>query len=86
MLPEPYWDFNMVSDKLTYAQMKRMLNRACQTKLTKQEEELFRRSLKHDKEMVLHIDMCPAKLPDLILHNSVLATEILIYFTNAQEV
>ena len=29
MLPEPYWDFNMVTDKFTHAQMKTYLNRAC---------------------------------------------------------
>lgn len=28
MLPEPYWDFNLVSDQFNYLEMKRYLNRA----------------------------------------------------------
>jgi len=33
MLPEPYWDFNMVSDQYNYAQMKKYLSRACKMPL-----------------------------------------------------
>ena len=36
--------------------------------------------------MVFHIDMCPAKLPDLVTHNPNIAKDILIYMTNAQEI
>jgi hypothetical protein len=28
MLPEPYWDFNMVTDQLNYQEMKKYLHRA----------------------------------------------------------
>lgn len=33
MLPEPYWDLNMVQEQFNYAQMKKYLNRACKTVL-----------------------------------------------------
>lgn len=36
--------------------------------------------------MVYHIDMCPAKLPGLIVNNPQIATELLIYMTNIVEI
>ena len=33
MLPEPYWDLNVAPDQYNYAQMKKMMNRACKTTL-----------------------------------------------------
>ena len=36
--------------------------------------------------MVFHIDMCPAKLPDLVTHNPSIAKAILIYMTNSHEI
>jgi hypothetical protein len=73
MLPEPYWDFNMVSDQYNYAQMKKYLSRACKMPLKPQEAHQLKRGLQADKEMVFHIDMCPAKLPDLVIHNPTIA-------------
>ena len=86
MLPEPYWDFNMATDQFNYAQMKKYLNRACKTALKPQESEYLRKSLAADKEMVYHIDMSPAKLPDLVTHNPTIAKEILVIMTNTHEI
>ena len=36
--------------------------------------------------MVFHIDMCPAKLPDLVTHNPNIAKDILVYMTNSHEI
>ena len=33
MLPEPYWDLNMVQEQFNFVQMKKYLNRACKTVL-----------------------------------------------------
>ena len=86
MLPEPYWDFNMVSEQFNYAQMKKYLNRACKTPLKLQEAHQLKKGLQADKEMVFHIDMSPAKLPDLVIHNPTIAKELLICMTNSAEI
>jgi len=36
--------------------------------------------------MVFHIDMCPAKLPDLVIHNPTIAQALLICMTNSAEI
>jgi len=69
MLPEPYWDFNMVCDQYNYADMKKYLNRATKYNLKQQEARLLCRGLHSDPELVFHIDMTPAKLPDLLISN-----------------
>ena len=86
MLPEPFWDFNMTSDQFNYAQMKKYLNLACRMPLRPIEQEQLLKSLSADKELVFHIDMCPAKLPDLVTHNPRIAKDIIIYMTNTAEI
>ena len=86
MLPEPYWDFNMVSEQFNYAQMKKYLNRACKTNLKQSEADQLKKALQADKEMVFHIDMSPAKLPELLIHNPTIAKELLICMTNSAEI
>ena len=86
MLPEPYWDFNMATEQFNYAQMKKYLNRACKTALKPNEADQLRKSLESDKEMVFHIDMCPAKLPDLVINNPQIAVKFLVYMTNSHEI
>ena len=50
------------------------------------EQEQLLKSLKADKEMVYHIDMCPAKLPDLVTHTPRIAKDIVICMTHTQEI
>ena len=57
MLPEPYWDLNMVQEQFNYAQMKKYLNRACKTVLKPYEAQQLTKALNADKELVFHIDM-----------------------------
>ena len=66
--------------------MKKYLNRACRTALKPSEADQLRKSLAADKEMVFHIDMCPAKLPDFVTHNPIIAKDILVYMTNSHEI
>ena len=66
--------------------MKKYLNRACKTALKPNEAEQLRKSLESDKEMVFHIDMCPAKLPDLVINNPQIAVKFLVYMTNSNEI
>lgn len=40
------------------------------------------KGLHADKELVFHIDMTPAKLPDLLINNAGIALELLICMTN----
>ena len=39
-----------------------------------------------DKELVFHIDMSPAKLPDLVINNAEIATELLLCMTNTSAI
>lgn len=82
MLPEPYWDLNMVQEQYTYAQMKKYLNRACKTVLKAHESQQLVKALIADKELVYHIDMTPAKLPELVINNAEIATELLLCMTH----
>ena len=66
--------------------MKKYLNRACKMPLKPSESEYLLKSLEADNEMVFHIDMCPAKLPDLVTHNPNIAKDILIYMTGSNEI
>lgn len=62
--------------------MKKYLNRACKTVLKSHESSQLVKSLNADKELVFHIDMSPAKLPDLVVNNAEIATELLLCMTN----
>lgn len=44
------------------------------------------RGLHADKELVFHIEMTPAKLPDLLINNPGIALELLICMTNTPEI
>ena len=39
-----------------------------------------------DKELVFHIDMSPSKLPDLVINNAEIATELLLCQTNTHAI
>lgn len=66
--------------------MKKYLNLACRMPLRPIEQEQFLKTLRADKELVFHIDMCPAKLPDLVTHNPRIAKDMIIYMTNTAEI
>lgn len=66
--------------------MKRYLNRACKIPLKPAEAFQLKRALETDKEMVFHIEMCPGKLPDLVVHNPAIAKDLLVYMTNSAEI
>jgi hypothetical protein len=86
MLPEPYWDFNMVQGQFNYAQTKKILNLACKTSLKSHEEKYLIKGLHLDKELVFHINMTPSKLPDLLINNPSIALELLICMNNTSEI
>lgn len=86
MLPEPYWDLNLVSDSFTYQEMKKYLQRATKHALKPPEQRMLINCLNADKELVFHIDMTPAKLPDLIINNQAIAVQLLICMTNTSEI
>jgi len=50
--------------------------------LKAQETNKLVKGLHADKEMVFHIEMTPAKLPDLLTNNPSIALELLICMTN----
>ena len=50
------------------------------------ESRLLVNGLHADKELVFHIDMTPAKLPDLLINNPGVALELLICMTNTSEI
>jgi len=86
MLPEPYWDFNLVTEQLNFQEMKKYLHRATKVNLKANEAKQLVRGLHADKEMVFHIEMTPAKLPDLLINNPGIALELLICMTNTAEI
>ena len=66
--------------------MKKYLNRACKTNLKITEARQLVKGLHSDKELVFHIDMSPAKLPELLINNPAIALELLICMTNTAEI
>ena len=86
MLPEPYWDFNLVCEQFSFSEMKKYLNRATKHNLKVQEARMLARGLHADKELVFHIEMTPAKLPDLLINNPAIALELLVCMTNTAEI
>jgi hypothetical protein len=86
MLPEPYWDFNMVSDHFNYHEMKKYLHRATKHALKVPETRKLLNGLHADQELVFHLDMTPAKLPDLLINNQCIATDLLVCMTNTSEI
>ena len=86
MLPEHYWDYNLVTDKFNFQEMKKYLHRATKHNLKAPESKQLVNGLHADKELVFHIDMTPAKLPDLLINNPGIALELLICMTNTSEI
>lgn len=66
--------------------MKKYLHRATKVNLKHQEARQLVKGLHADKEMVFHIEMTPAKLPDLLINNAGIALELLICMTNTAEI
>ena len=82
MLPEPYWDFNQVSNFLNNQEIKKYLHRATKHNLKNPEQKALIDGLKADQELVFHIDMTPSKLPDLVTNNPGVALELIYCMTN----
>lgn len=55
-----------------------------QSKVT--ESKQLVKGLHADKELVFHIEMTPAKLPDLLINNGGIALVLLICMTNTTEI
>lgn len=66
--------------------MKKYLNRATKHQLKPLESRQLLKGLHADKELVFHIEMTPAKLPDLLTNNPGIALELLICMTNTSEI
>jgi len=66
--------------------MKKYLNRATKTNLQKSEGIYLSKGLFADKELVMHIDMSPAKLPDLVINNPGIAVDLLVCMTNTAQI
>jgi hypothetical protein len=66
--------------------MRKYLHRATKHSLKVNEAKQLSRALYADKELVFHIDMTPAKLPELLINNPGIALELLICMTNTAEI
>ena len=47
---------------------------------------MLAKGLNNDKELVFHIEMTPAKLPDLLINSPGIALELLVCMTNTAEI
>ena len=75
--PEPYWDINL-GKEMDILQLKSQFQKALSTQMKVDEQENLARLLRKDSELLLHIGLTPYNLSDLINHNHILATQIMI--------
>lgn len=83
---KPIFDMNMGEIQTSETEAKKLVAMAFKQALSLQDQKVLESELDKDSELVLHVGLTPACLPDLVENNPLIAYKILLMLMNSSQI